>query len=163
MLKCNDFYTNNAMTHRPLRSAIALSCIAFCWLSAGIALADGLQSQNKLRVPQATVLTPRTDSRGHVIPNQPLIVPTSVSDEEKIGMMVRRKARLLARKDRLSQGVQAAKDMNATNPGTDRANLIHRGMLKQPQKCQLLHTHDRATCLRDSGLMRMNRFQVAER
>ena len=145
------------------RTAIAMSCVTFSLLTTGIALADGLQSQNKLRVPQATVLTPRTDSRGHVIPNQPLQVPRTLSDEEKISMMVRRKARLSARKDRQSQGVQTAKDSNATNPGTDRANLIHRGMLKQPQKCQLLHTHARATCLRDAELLHMNRFQVAER
>ncbi len=32
----------NIMTHRSLRSAIALSCIAFCWLTAGATLTDGL-------------------------------------------------------------------------------------------------------------------------
>ena len=127
-------------------------------LSGTVAWADGLSSKDKLRIPQPAGL--EIHAGEHIFQGIDLsgsTVPTS--DEEKIGIQVRRNARLQQRKTKI-QATEEHKTV-PSQPGNriDRERLIRHGRTELKSSCMALHTHDRAICLRDAQLERMVRFQ----
>ena len=147
-----------------------VSAVALCSVS-GTASADGLKSQNKSHVPSAPglvqTLTPSQKKMAHGAP----IVNNPVSDQEIIGIIFRRNLRASKRREKwFGVGSEVTPEAKAelispVNSGNrvDRARLIKRGNQALPSKCSMLHTHDRATCLYESQLQKMLRFEVSER
>ena len=135
--------------------AVAASCAAMIWLSADIASADGLPSQGKFRIPQqsGSVFTVGT----------PIMFSKPVSDKEKIGLLVLKSVRSRERRTEKVQLSENGWKLYAlrTHFGqrVDRAALLQRGSKKMPLYCMQLHTHERATCLRDADFRQTNRMK----
>lgn len=130
---------------------IALGCAV-----SSIALADGLSSKAKSRIPSVVDM----NKEGK---HPPLLLPIDAKKapgDLKISAAVRKNLRLQALFQKHSQTkIKTVLKKNIDSPinpalRIDRLKLIKRGQGLQPVSCERLHTHDRTTCERDAILNR---------
>jgi hypothetical protein len=149
------------------RVVVSTTVAVLCMTIAGPAVADGLQSQWKNRMPQFSgSADPSAMTRYKPLDTSEAIVP--LNDEITIGMMVRRKARLTSRKMKLEKEKNANTQEGVAPyavPGTgnhvDREELVRRGRKYQQLQCNKLHTHERARCYFEAQIKKMERFQTS--
>lgn len=136
-------------------SAVAgVMTVLFSATSLG-AFADGINSKNKVRIPQPAE---KVAFREHLKATK-LKSTVSVSDHDqtRIAALVRRNMRLALRNAAAEQK-PATKVVVPVPKTTSRTRILLQGEGKTPQNCDILHTHERAECIRDAQYQKSLRF-----
>ena len=134
---------------------IVASCAFLLFLSAGAALADGINSKNKARISMPTLTAEQAQVKNY---KKQIYLSNAVSEEKKIAMAVRRIQRGLLRKN--NKEVTTEVQTPGAVLGIDRARMIKRHLQRIPANCIRLHTHERAACQKNAQLMKTH-FHVA--
>lgn len=153
---------------RRLRLAISgITAVSLCMVSS-TAIAGGLKSKGKgpqsIMAGFVKVLTPEERKNVRSTP----IVSMPADEVEVTGIMVRRNARAVTRREKWFGVTQKKVEKRKTALRTpahvgvraDKSELIRRGAKALPQKCMNLHTHERSVCLYQAQLKKMNRFEI---
>ena len=139
--------------HRHAR--VVASCAFLLFLSAGVALADGIHSKNKARIPMPTLTAEQAQVKNY---KKQIYLSNAVSEETKIAMVVRRTQRGILRKNKREVATEI--QTPGATLGIDRARMIKRHLQQIPTSCIRLHTHERAACQKNAQLMKTH-FHVA--
>jgi len=145
-----------------IASGIALTAIS------GTAIADGLQSQFKARIPMYPGYIQTFEKKDETKINRVQVVSMPASKQEIAAMIVRRNQRAVKRRKQwfsFTTKIVAEAKIEATLPVNTgnrvvRPRLIYRGSrATATANCNNLHTHERAVCLHEQQVQKMLRHQ----
>ncbi len=129
--------------------------LLLCSLSAGVAMADGIRNRDKARSPQvmtSVYSVVAQEIRGYAA------TFSSLLRAKYNGVIIRRNVRLKVRTEQSHARKATPQKPAEAGLSIERERLVQRGKRLMPRACALLHTHDRAVCLRDAQLKKMNRY-----
>lgn len=129
-------------------------CTAIVLAAFSPALADGINSQWKNRLPQGAPITDTLISGTiSVVPSGTSI---SMQEQEKLAAIVRRNARAASRRAKWdiaeTTAPTRASTLTVSQSDVNRARLVIKNYKVAQAKCAPLHTHERATCLYEAQL-----------
>lgn len=150
------------------RASISIASGIVLTTISGTAIADGLQSQFKARMPfyPGHIEAVTTKERPAIHIKQMVTIPTS--KQEIAGMIVRRNQRAVKRREQwfgyttkiVAEAKTEAKLPVNTGNRVVRPRLIYRGKRATVTlSCENLHTHARSVCLHEQQLQKMVRHQ----
>lgn len=139
-------------------------CLAVVLSVFSPALADGLKSQWKNRIPQGA---PVTDTFTSGTITEPFTVRgLSARQQETIASIVRRNLRAEQRREKWfgeegKMNVASNASVSAVNTGNraPKERFVSKGNQWNPSRCDGLHTHDRSVCLNEIQLKGMVRME----
>jgi hypothetical protein len=139
---------------KPIWTLRVTVAVLLCSFSTGLVLADGIKSKDKLRSPESMDII-YSVSREQIREFSDYV--RSVLREKNKDILVRVNTRLKARVVNKPSRNPSASAIIASI-GIDRERLVKRGKKSIPLQCQPLHTHERATCIRDTQVRQMARY-----
>lgn len=140
-------------------------CLAVALSMFSPALADGIKSQWKNRLPQGAPVTDTFTSG--TITTPVTLRGLSTRKQEAIATIVRRNLRAEQRRAKWFGFTQTTVASSAPVPAVNDGNrvpkqrLVSKGNQWNPASCEGLHTHERSECLNEIQLQKMVRMEAS--